>query len=249
MLPIQKMHIHVNEFSRPGSKLKAKRGIVMHYSGSPGAAAKNIDRYFDELRNQNPNDNKSDTYASAQYSVDRFNIIEVIPPDEMAYHCGSKTYTPEALQMFGSYPNNSTIGIEMCIEKDGSIHEDTFQNAADLVAHLIQNEGFPEVIFTHKGVVGWKDCPLPWIENPSEFERFKKGVHDRLYPNDEEEIELKFEHDWQWKMLGDSLDGLYRKGLIGDYSWAEKAYEGKLTQSELSWLNMIVYARSNGIEV
>jgi N-acetylmuramoyl-L-alanine amidase len=54
---------------------------------------------------------------------------------------------------------------------------------------------------------------------------------------------------WQWKMLGDSLDGLYRKGLLGDYKWAEKAYEGKLTQTELAWLNTVVYARQEGIKV
>ncbi|TMV49345.1 glycoside hydrolase [Paenibacillus mesophilus] len=54
---------------------------------------------------------------------------------------------------------------------------------------------------------------------------------------------------WQWKMLGDSLDGLYHKGLIGDYTWAEKAYKGEMTQTELVWLNTIVYARQQGIQV
>jgi hypothetical protein len=54
---------------------------------------------------------------------------------------------------------------------------------------------------------------------------------------------------WQWKMLGDSLDGLYRKGLLGDYKWAEKAYEGKLTQTELVWLNSVVFAREKGVQV
>lgn len=54
---------------------------------------------------------------------------------------------------------------------------------------------------------------------------------------------------WEWKMLGDSLDGLYRKGIISDYTWAEKAYKGQLTQEELSWLNMVTFARQNGIEV
>jgi lysozyme len=54
---------------------------------------------------------------------------------------------------------------------------------------------------------------------------------------------------WQWKMLGDSLDGLYRKGLLGDYKWAEKAYKGKLTQTELTWLNAVLLAREKGIEL
>jgi hypothetical protein len=54
---------------------------------------------------------------------------------------------------------------------------------------------------------------------------------------------------WQWKMLGDSLDGLYRLGLIGDYKWAEKAYKGELTQMELSWLNMVICARQQKVRV
>lgn len=51
---------------------------------------------------------------------------------------------------------------------------------------------------------------------------------------------------WQWKMLGDSLDGFYRTGLLGDYTWAEKAYKGLLTQVELTWINSILIARQNG---
>jgi lysozyme len=54
---------------------------------------------------------------------------------------------------------------------------------------------------------------------------------------------------WQWKMLGDSLDGLYHKGLLGDYRWAEKAYKGEMTQTELACLNMVLSARQQGIKV
>ena len=60
--------------------------------------------------------------------------------------------------------------------------------------------------------------------------------------------EMKLEQ-WQWKMLGDSLDGLYKSGAISDYTWAEKAYTGVLTQSELAWLNTIMFARGKGIKV
>ncbi|MFF2480257.1 N-acetylmuramoyl-L-alanine amidase family protein [Paenibacillus sp. NPDC058071] len=172
--------IPINPFSRDGGKLKAKKGIVMHYTASPGAPAANIGRYFSNLRHQNPNDSAKNRYAGAHYSVDRFTIIQSIPINERAYHCGSTSYTKEALDKLGSYPNNTTIGIEMCIEKDGSIHEDTFRNAADLVAYLVKVKEFPEVIFTHKGVVGWKDCPLPWVKKPSEFERFRRAVSERL---------------------------------------------------------------------
>jgi N-acetylmuramoyl-L-alanine amidase len=181
MIPITEDLIHINPFSRTGEKLRAKRGIIMHYTASAGAPARNISHYFDGLKDQLINDNIPDRYAGAHFSVDRFTIVQSIPTDELGYQCGStQPYTYEALTMLGAYPNNSTVGIEMCIEADGSIHEDTFQNASDLVVHLIREEKFPNTIFTHKGVVGWKDCPLPWVKNPAEFERFKITVNTKL---------------------------------------------------------------------
>ncbi|MGC5773356.1 peptidoglycan recognition protein family protein [Paenibacillus pabuli] len=125
MLQITKDYIPVNKYSRAGLKLKAKRGIVMHYTALPGASAENISKYFASLAQQVG----TGRYASAHYSVDRTSIYNSLPDDELAYHCGSETYTKEALIQLGTYPNNSTVGIEMCIEKDGSIHENTFKRS------------------------------------------------------------------------------------------------------------------------
>lgn len=181
MLPITEKIVPINEFTRPGKKLKSHKGIVMHYTASPGATALNIAAYFKRLSEQKPNDQVDDRYASAHFAVDRKTIVVVIPSDEMAYHVGSKTYTQKALDQLGKYPNDCTIGIEMCIEKDGSIHEETFLNAADLTAFLMKKWRIhPDSIWTHKGVVGWKDCPLPWVKNPKEFVRFQQEVKRRL---------------------------------------------------------------------
>ncbi|MCZ8518901.1 glycoside hydrolase family 73 protein [Paenibacillus caseinilyticus] len=65
----------------------------------------------------------------------------------------------------------------------------------------------------------------------------------------EDEDTMKLEHDWQWKQLGDALDGLYRAGKLSDYSWVEKAYTRQLTISEVSWLNTVILARQSGVEV
>jgi N-acetylmuramoyl-L-alanine amidase len=201
--------IQINPFSRDGRKLKSKRGIVLHYTASPGAPAKNISRYFIGLKDQNTKDNVPDRYAGAHFSVDRQSIVQSIPTNERGYHCGSsQPYLSDAIKALGNYPNDTTVGIEMCIEADGSIHEDTFQNATDIVVHLIRNEGFPEVLFTHKGVVGWKDCPLPWVRNPSEFERFKKLVNDKLKGGLE--------------MLKEDANKIINKFLKPDYECAKK---------------------------
>lgn len=258
MLPITKDFININPFSRTGKKLKAKRAIIMHYTASPGAPAMNISHYFDSLKRQRRDDNDPDTYAGAHYSVDRFKIIQSIPTNEEGYHVGSKTYTAAALSKLSSYPNNCTVGIEMCIEKDGSIHEDTFQNAADLAAWLIKNDGWPESIWTHKAVVGWKDCPLPWVKKPSEFERFKKAVADRLRPpkpvekldpplaapkeEDEENVAMKLA-DWAWKSIADFLDSKVKDGTLHDAAWVKKAQDKTLTASELAFLNTVILDR------
>jgi hypothetical protein len=45
----------------------------------------------------------------------------------MAYHVGAKNYTPEALGRLGHYPNNCTVGIELCHPKaDGAFTPDSF---------------------------------------------------------------------------------------------------------------------------
>ncbi|MEK3838182.1 peptidoglycan recognition protein family protein [Paenibacillus sp. FSL R7-0128] len=256
MLTIKQQLIPVNRFSRPGKKLVAKRGIVMHYTADPGASAQAIGNYFISLKNQKSGDSTTNRYASAHIQIDRTTIVQSLPFDEMGYHCGSKQpYLTEALAKLGSYPNNSTVGIEMCIETDGAIHEDTFNNAVDLVVYLIQHEGFPEVIFTHKGVVGWKDCPLPWVKNPSEFERFKQRVHSRLETRDsigqdnlqdsitfEEEEHLNLSVN-QWTILINQLKELYNKKLITDYTWIDKAVAKKLTASELLFINTVIINR------
>ncbi len=209
MIEITQDLIEINPFSRTGAKLRAKRGIIMHYTASPGAPACNISHYFNNLKDQDPNDQVADRYAGAHFSVDKFSIVQSIPTDELGYHVGStQPYMQDALTMLGAYPNNSTVGLEMCIEYDGSIHEDTFQNAADLVVHLIKYEGFPNTIFTHKQVVGWKDCPLPWVQNPSEFERFKMTVYNKL-----EELRMIEELTKKLEELSAKVVALEKDGL------------------------------------
>lgn len=76
----------------------------------------------------------------------------------------------------------------------------------------------------------------------------------RLYELDQQAAEeggwipMRLQFDWQWTQLGDALDGLYRKGLLTDYRWAEKAYARQLTVAEVAWLSTIVLARQNGVD-
>jgi len=63
---------------------------------------------------------------------------------------------------------------------------------------------------------------------------------------EDETIQLE---QWQWKMLGDALNSLHHAGLLNDSGWADKAYRSELTQTELAWLNTVMLAREQGVEV
>ncbi|RNB52695.1 N-acetylmuramoyl-L-alanine amidase [Brevibacillus gelatini] len=243
---IQKF-ISVNPYSRPNIKLKGVKGIVMHYTASPSAPAINIVKYFDGLKNQNSA--KSPVYASAHYSVDDNSIYQAIPDDEMAYHCGSNTYTSEALKRLSKYPNDCTIGIEMCIDKNGNITEKTFQNAVDLVVTLCKKFSLTENdIWTHKGIVGWKNCPLPWVNNPNEFERFKRCVKQKLNISKEEKNKenefMKFVMSDQGKQYAkNAISSLAQKGYLNNPDdWEKRVDDGTIYQ-ELPWLTLVLMDR------
>ncbi|MFC8688130.1 N-acetylmuramoyl-L-alanine amidase family protein [Brevibacillus porteri] len=247
---INQHYITVNKFSRPAIKLKSVRGIVMHYTASPSAPAINIVKYFDGLKYQK--EIPDARYASAHYSVDDHYIYQAIPDDEMAYHCGSKTYTSEAIKRLGTYPNNCTIGIEMCIDKNGNITEKTFQKSVELAVILCKKFGLTENdIWTHHGTVGWKKCPLPWVNNPTEFERFKTLVKEMLIskietkPEQTKEDEfMKFIMSEQGKQYAKgAIDNLTKKGHLNDPDlWKKRVDEGTIYQ-ELPWLTLLLLDR------
>lgn len=241
--PWREEFIPVNPFSRPGIPLRVVRNIVMHYTANPGASAANHVRYFGEnLARQDPKDNKPDRYASAHLFVDPGDAVLIIPLTEQAYHA--------------SQANPYSIGVELCIEHDGTFHPETVRRAEQIVAELCKRYGLNPLrdVIRHFDVTG-KVCPKPYIDDPAAWEAFRQHV-DRMMKGEEDDM-MKLEHDWQWKMLGDALDGLYRKSVSGeisppvisDYTWAEKAYKRELTAAELAWLSTIIYARQQGVQV
>ena len=184
--------LSINPFSRSGRRLSVCKGIVFHYVGVPGQKAVNVWNYFEK---DCPADKH---YSSAHYIIDlNGDIYHVVPDDEVAYHCGSeksdpksgRIYTDWARTKYGYYaldpvktsPNYCTLGIELCIDSKGNFTEETLQSAVELAAKLLgDNKLSVEDIGTHNLVVGWKDCPLPWVKNPALFEDFKERVKTKL---------------------------------------------------------------------
>ena len=182
--------IDINPFSRPGRRLKGVKAIVMHWVGNPGSTAEANRVYFKRLKEQDKKDEKPDRYASSHYIIGlKGEVLQTIPTDEVAYHCGSASYTEEAERFFGDFvskrnsPNNCTIGIEMCHpDWTGVFNYETEQAAIELVANLCQSYGLtPETgIWRHYDVVGWKSCPKFWVDNEHEFVLFKDRVHESI---------------------------------------------------------------------
>jgi N-acetylmuramoyl-L-alanine amidase len=177
-LEIQEQLLTPNEYSRPQRSLHQIRAVVMHWVANPMTTPKQ-NRDFFEQRKHGQNG-----YGSAHFiiGVDG-QIIQVIPTDEMAYHVGSKEYTDYALEKFGDYPNNCTLGIELCHpDWSGQFTRDTFTSAARLAARLCREHDLDpaEDVTTHHRIVGWKDCPRWFVQNPEKFCAFKIMVHDRM---------------------------------------------------------------------
>lgn len=158
-------YIDVNPFSRPGAKLGTVEFLVWHYTANPGASAEAHWGYFQGMKNQNPHDGIEDRYASAHLFIDRDSAVEIIPLDEKAYHAGK------------AYYNQCSIGIELCIEKDGTFHPDTIKRAVQIGAFLCQKYKLDPLLdqIRHYDVTG-KICPKPWVENPGLFKQFKQDV-------------------------------------------------------------------------
>ena len=167
-------YININEYSRPGIRNNGIDGIVMHYTANNGGTARNHKNYFNNLKG---------TYASAQLFIDDIEALCIIPLNEVAYHANEiSKYNADGSRYRPLYSkignaNYSTIGVEMCLDKNGNITEKTFQNAVKAVKELIAI--YPHItrekIWRHFDVTG-KNCPAPWVAKPSELERFKDAV-------------------------------------------------------------------------
>ena len=172
MVKVINNFVKVNQYTRPGLKLAAVKGIVMHWTATPGASALNERNYF------NGTCIADKRYASAHYFVDRKEAQHIIPENEVAYHAHDKNRC--YVSFLKPNANTKSISVEMCVEKDGMIHSETVQNAAELVADLCKRYGLStNKIVRHYDVTN-KNCPAPWVSDSSKLAAFRKKVDGLL---------------------------------------------------------------------
>ncbi|MBW4887038.1 N-acetylmuramoyl-L-alanine amidase [Bacillus sp. FSL K6-1109] len=172
MVKVVKNYVKVNQYTRPGLKLAGVKGIVMHWTATPGASALNERNYF------NGTCIADKRYASAHYFVDRKEAQHIIPENEVAYHAHDQNRC--YVSFLKPNANTKSISVEMCVEKDGKIHSQTIQNAAELVADLCKRYGLStNKIVRHYDVTN-KNCPAPWVSDSSQLTAFRKKVDSLL---------------------------------------------------------------------
>lgn len=145
--------INFNEFTRPGIKRTMTRNLVWHYTANPGASAANHYLYFSNLRGR---------YASAHIFIDSKEAICIIPLDEVAYHANQA--------------NPYSIGIELCIERDGSFHPNTIVQALSIGKELNRMYGLTISDQLRHFDVNGKICPKPWVDIPGSWQDFKQQL-------------------------------------------------------------------------
>jgi N-acetylmuramoyl-L-alanine amidase CwlA len=187
-------HIKKHYSTRPGIKLLRLQALVDHWTANFGATAQGHFKYFDEtLPNQNDIERAAARkagreerirYASAHIFVDRNEAIELVPLDEVCFHANDRTLQLPTLRAStpeyrGGNANLLTVGIEMCVEKNGTIHPDTIERTR-LVIKMLQ-EKFTQLkdtknrVVRHYDVTG-KPCPLPFVEDEQKWNAFLYSV-------------------------------------------------------------------------
>ncbi|MDQ0899138.1 N-acetylmuramoyl-L-alanine amidase family protein [Paenibacillus sp. V4I7] len=231
---------------RPRLLLDQCRFVVSHDTGNPGSTAASNVSYYENSRNE--------MEASAHIFVDDKQIIECIPfltaPPEKAWHVVYDVTTDN--QRYGADSNDAAGGIELCYGGNVDLSE-AYKRYVWVMAYSCWKFGLNSATAITGHYIldpAHKTDPMDAFKLIGKtFNEFVEDVINEYNACVMEEDTMILEHDWQWQMLGDALDGLYNKGIISEYSWVEKAYSRKLTQTELAWLNMIVYARQNGVQV
>ena len=195
--------ISMNKYTRPSIKLKQVKKIVLHWTANPGASAENHQKYF------NGTAIKSKTYASAHIFVDSKEAICIIPLDEVAYHANDHYERNANGEVFRGIPeltpnaNKLSLGVEMCVEKDGSISQSTIQRTAIVIAELCKTYQIDENDIVRHYDVTHKLCPKPFVDHPERFNEFKEQVKAMLNPPKKSVSEIE------------SYNGIQEKGSKG----------------------------------
>lgn len=162
-----------------GTRVEKIKYIVIHYTGSEGTAAGNVN-YF----------NNGNRGASAHYFVDRSGEIREYcdPLMYYAWHCGGSLESSHH-PLHGKCTNSNSIGVEICTHYNGSSWEFTtaaVNSAIALTKYLMTKFGISvDHVCRHYDVTG-KACPrVPgWgaVGGDAEWKKFLASITTQPKP-------------------------------------------------------------------
>jgi N-acetylmuramoyl-L-alanine amidase CwlA len=156
-MDIQKQYIGYNRSIRGSQPIY----IVIHDTGDAGATAQNEHDYF----------SGGDRGASADFFVDSNNVIQIIDTDNYySWNCGDGK---------GKYgiTNSNSLGIEMCLEKNGSPSDETVQNTVELTRYLMSYYGIGIDNVVRHYDASRKSCPGSFMASKwAKWNDFKNKV-------------------------------------------------------------------------
>lgn len=157
-MEIKQMLLTPSKFTRPQTKIKPT-AIAWHYVGNPNTSAIANRNYFESLKVGKKNSKGNYIYASSNFIIGLDGeIIECIPVGEKSF-CTNQA-------------NGYTISVECCHpDGTGKFTEATYKSMVWLGKYLMQKYNMKNNI-RHYDVTG-KICPKWFVDNPSEWEKFK----------------------------------------------------------------------------
>lgn len=200
--------LNYSKYCRTGEKQNKIEYVVIHWVGNANTKAIANRNYFNNLESINKSKSNK-VYASSHYIVGLDGeIIRCIPDDEVAFHSGS----------YGM--NRKSIGIENCHpDWGGKFNSNTYNSLVDLVVELCKKYSINiNNVIRHYDVTG-KVCPKYYVENTSEWTKFRNKVNERL--NGTKKIE---------KIVGSEEKPMYtfKNGKTIEYIYADSAHTKKI---------------------
>lgn len=172
-------------YKRPGKKINVT-SLTIHSTANPNSTARNERDWLDNKDNNR--------WASYHIVIDDTSCIEVIPLNEIAYHCGN------------DIGNRTSIGIELC---ESGNREAVLDNACQVIVDLMYLYGLSiDNIFPHRYWDKTQVCPR--ILQNDIWDNFIKRIKIKIQPT----VSKYAEEDWKWAVANKICDGSNPKGNI-----------------------------------
>lgn len=158
--------LEINDYSRPGTKLKQINNIFVHYTANAGTTAEQNRSYFANLAETH------ERSASAHFIIGYDGtLLQCIPLDEEAYAVKTR--------------NGDSISIECCyLAEDGSFTQETYDTLIHTLAWLVDEYDLSADDILRHYDCGGKLCPLYYAEHEDAWQQLREDVANYENPED-----------------------------------------------------------------